>query len=311
MSYRAWRGPAGALTALVGHYNGQIITSGGLAFIDIADAIQGSATLPNITETAANYFVAYAGETGKFGVAKISKADQSINLTTLRTQFVDDHNVAAIIQTNSGKMFAAWATHSSEKFFQCRLSATADSDDWGSVVQVTTSDFCSYMQLHRIPGTARIFAFYRGGNSSTGEWKARWSDDEGATWTAEVQFAKNVYIQSWPNIDGKTIECVGYDNPHLGSDHNVYHFMVNLETGDYSGMAPRRSTKKLRCPRPMTTTRRRVTANPLVAASTALRASSATARTQAIWRCASSARLAAARWWSTPAALRPASASGD
>lgn len=198
----------------------------------IGNGIQGQWVAPNITATASWLYVGTAGLSGQFNVTRMSRTTFVGVTSTLATNATDDHDVPAIIQTNSGKMLTAFATHSLDAFVRTRLSATSDLDDWGSVLTVTASDTATYLQLHRLAATARIWMMYRVGSSSAGDWVMRYSDDEGATWSTERLLSMHTYIISVMDPDGIHIRCFGYAHPQAAATHDIFYFRVNLSTGD-------------------------------------------------------------------------------
>lgn len=198
----------------------------------IGNAIQGQWVAPNITATTDWIYVGTAGLAGQYYITRMSRSTLVGTTTTLSTDESDDHNVPAIIETNTGKIMVAYATHSLDEFVRSRLSATVDLDDWGSVRTLTTSDTATYMQVHRLAGVDRIWMLYRIGSSSAGDWVMRYSDDEGATWSTERILAQNTYIISVMDPDGVHIRCFAYEHPLVGSNHDIYYFRVNLSTGD-------------------------------------------------------------------------------
>jgi len=199
--------------------------------LPIAGAIQGQWVVPNIIQTSGAIYVGYAGTGGQFGVARIPSS-LAVSTTTLATREVDDHNVPAVIQTNSGKMLAVYNRHSLVTSVYNRLSASSDATDWGSERTATASTTATYLHLHRLTGVDRIWILYRVGNSSVGDWVIRYSDDEGATFSTERLLAPNTYLTSVPDPDGVNIRCFAYDHPVNGTDHDIYYFRVNLSTGD-------------------------------------------------------------------------------
>lgn len=205
--------------------------------LSIVSSMQGQWVQPNVTRSTSGgvdrIYAGAAGTTGQFRVAKIDTATEEIlATTTLQTNESDDHNVPAIIETNSGKILTKYATHSLQLRSWNRLSASVNSDDWGSIVDTASSDTTTYMQLARLAGQARIFAFYRVGDSALGAWVSRYSDDEGATWSAEVNLCPNTYITTMMDPDGVHLRCYGYQHPLAGSDHDIYYFRINLSNGD-------------------------------------------------------------------------------
>jgi hypothetical protein len=205
--------------------------------LNIVSSMQGQWVNPNVISSSAGsinrIYAGAAGTAGQFRVAKINPAtEEIIATTTLQTNETDDHNVPALIEVNSGKILTKFATHSLQLKSWNRLSASVNSDDWGTVVETASSDTTTYMQLARRAGQARVFALYRVGDSSVGDWVSRYSDDEGATWSAEVALATNTYLTSVMDADGVHLRCYGYQHPLAGSDHDIYYFRVNLSTGD-------------------------------------------------------------------------------
>jgi hypothetical protein len=207
-----------------------------LRTLDIADAIQGQWVNPNITLSTAGslskIYVGTAGTGGQFKVARIDSTTLVAENTVLQTNEVDDHNVPAVIETNTGKLMAAYATHSLQPRVWTRLSASTNDDDWGAVRTLNASDTATYMQLARRSGQGRIWMLYRVGNSSAGNWAIRYSDDEGATWAAERNLAPNTYLFTAMDPDGTHLRCFGYEHPVVGAHHDIRYFRINLANGD-------------------------------------------------------------------------------
>lgn len=205
----------------------------GLMYV-IANSIQGQWVAPNILRAATSDFVyvGSAGTGGQFRVSRINATTLATDTTTIVTREQDDHNIPALVQTNSGKIMAACATHSLRALIETKLSASANDDDWGSVRNLVTSGTATYNQLHRLAGADRIWMLYRIGSSSAGDWVMVYSDDEGATWSSERLLAPNTYVISVPDPDGVHIRCFGYAHPQAAGDHDIYYFRVDLATGD-------------------------------------------------------------------------------
>ena len=202
----------------------------------IQNAIQGQWVVANILATSGATYIATAARAGQYGITRRTSAGV-ITSTTLATHDPDDHNVAAIVQTNTGKMLVAYAQHSAVTNLNHRLSASSDADDWGTERTLSTGDVATYAQLWRRAGQDRIFLLYRIGSSALGSWQIRYTDDEGSTWSSEVQLATNTYLTSYLDPDGVNLRCFAYDHPTLGTDHDIYYFRVNLSTGDVTDSA--------------------------------------------------------------------------
>jgi hypothetical protein len=204
--------------------------------INLLDCIQGQWVAPNIIRSTAGggdkIFVGLAGEDGDFRVSMIDSVTFAESSTVLSTGTPDDHNVPALIETLSGQIMAAYATHSLHTFVRTRLSASVNSDDWGAVRTLTTSSTATYMQLARLAGEARIWMLYRIGSSTAGDWVMRYTDDDGVSWSTERLLAPNTYITSVMDPDGEHLRCFAYAHPLVGSNHDIYYFRVNLATGD-------------------------------------------------------------------------------
>jgi hypothetical protein len=198
----------------------------------IGNAIQGQWVAPNIIATANWLYVGTAGLGGQYYITRMSRTTLVGVTTTLATDESDDHNVPALVATNTGLIMPAFATHSLDLYVRSRLSATADLDNWGSVRTLVTSNTATYMQVHRLAATARIWMMYRIGSSSAGDWVMRYSDDDGVTWSTERILAQNTYVFSVIDPDGVHIRCFAYAHPLVGANHDIYYFRVNLSTGD-------------------------------------------------------------------------------
>jgi hypothetical protein len=205
--------------------------------LNVVNSMQGQWVNPNVVRSTGGgvdrIYAGAAGTSGQFRVAKIDTlTGELLATTTLQSNETDDHNVPAVIEANSGKILTKYATHSLQLKSWNRLSASVNSDDWGSIIETASSDTTTYMQLARRAGQARVFAFYRVGDSSVGAWVSRYSDDEGATWSSEVNLAPNTYMTTTMDADGVHLRCVAYDHPLAGSDHDIYYFRINLSNGD-------------------------------------------------------------------------------
>ncbi len=201
----------------------------------IQNAIQGQWVLPNVIETSGAIYAGYATRTGGFGVARL--VGSTVTRSTLATREADDHNVPALVQTVSGQILAVYSRHAAVATIYSRLSASADAMDWGTERTVSTSSAATYAQLHRLAGEARVWLLYRVGSSEEGSWAIRYTDDDGTTWSTERILCPNTYVASFPDPLVARIRCYAYDHPVNGSDHDVYYFDVDLETGDVENMA--------------------------------------------------------------------------
>lgn len=207
-----------------------------LQTLDIDNSIQGQWVNPNITLSTAGglskIYVGTAGTGGQFKIARIDSTTLVAENTVLQTNEVDDHNVPAAIETNTGKIMTAYATHSLQPRVWTRLSASTNDDDWGAVRVLNASDTATYMQLARRAGQDRIWMLYRVGNSGAGNWAIRYTDDEGATWTSERNLAPNTYLFTTMDPDGIHLRCYGYEHPIVGTHHDIRYFRINLTNGD-------------------------------------------------------------------------------
>lgn len=193
--------------------------------------MQGQWVGPNILQTSGAIYAGYATRGGQFGVARTASIP-TVTQVNLATREADDHNVPALIQTLTGKILAVYSRHAQVTTVYNKVSASNDAIDFGSERTFTASDVATYMHLFRLAGAARIWAMYRVGSSSGGTWGIRYTDDEGATWTAERTLCPNTYVTAVMDPDGVHVRCFAYDHPTLDTDHDIYYFRVNLATGD-------------------------------------------------------------------------------
>ena len=193
-------------------------------------AIQGQWVWPNIIETTDNIYAGSAGEDGEFYVSRIIKSTNVSTVATLGTNESDDHNVPAVIELNSGKILTAYSRHGLVSELYVKRSASVDAADFGAVVTVTTSAEATYSQLLRVPGAVRVWLLYRIATSA-GQMAIRYSDDEGDTWSAEQILISLPYMIA-AQVTSPNVYCYAYEHPISGSDHDIYHFRINLTTGD-------------------------------------------------------------------------------
>lgn len=217
----------------------RMLTAGGAEVqplsLDMADAIQGQWVVPNLTRVGSTVYSGSAGETGQFFIHRVD--GEVVNRTVLDDYESDDHNVPAVLELLDGRMMTAYATHSLRKWVRVRVSATANSDDWGAFTELATSENATYMQLARATGQARVWMLHRVGSSSLGNWAMRYTDDNGATWSSERNLCPNTYITSVVAEDGFSLRCYGYEHPVVGTDHDIRTFKIDLITGDVMNSA--------------------------------------------------------------------------
>lgn len=192
--------------------------------------MQGHWVWPNITDTGSYLYSGAAGQGGQFYVSRIVKSSDATNTTTLGTREIDDHNVPAIIKMPNSKMLAVYSRHGVASVQYLRISASNDSDDWGSETTLATTGFATYAQL-AIVGS-RIWLAYRVADGGSGHWVTRYSDDNAATWSAEVNITSIPYLIM--RLVGSVWRCHMYEHPITGTDHDIYTFQINLSTGAVS-----------------------------------------------------------------------------
>lgn len=192
-----------------------------------AGAMQGQWVYDITKQTTNNLFVGSAGQGGQFYCSKINRSTNAVNVTTLGTYEVDDHNVPSFIQQADGKIRAIYSRHGIASVLYTRLSASADSDDWGTETTFATSGLATYAQAF-VNGT-RTWLLYRVADAGAGHWVIRYSDDYGATWSAEVNLTEIPYLNA--RLSGGILRIAMYEHPYAGSDHSIYGFRIILSTG--------------------------------------------------------------------------------
>ncbi|HQL08158.1 MAG TPA: BNR-4 repeat-containing protein [Lentisphaeria bacterium] len=205
------------------------VAGGAPAFgtVAAAGAMQGQWVYDITKQTTNNLFVGSAGQGGQFYCSKINRSTNAVNVTTLATREVDDHNVPAFIQQADGKIRALYSRHGIASVLYTRMSASADSDDWGTETTFATSGNATYAQAF-VNGT-RTWLLYRVADAGSGHWVIRYSDDYGATWSAEVNLTEIPYLNA--RLSGGILRIAMYEHPYAGSDHDIYGFRITLSTG--------------------------------------------------------------------------------
>lgn len=176
--------------------------------------------------------VGLAGTGGEKRVARISRAGLVSTVLTVPggTFETDDHDVLGATLLPDGRALTGFSRHSvvgtASVYYRISVDNTATS--WGTLQQLATSPQPSYMQLWTVG--SRVFMFYRVGNSASGYWVMRWSDNNAATWTAEVQVTPVAYLGT--KAEGTIISCAMYGHPVTSTDKKVYVFTIDTTTGD-------------------------------------------------------------------------------
>lgn len=209
-----------------------------------ANGIQGQWVKPNIVRnkidvsTSGDYTMfGSASSSGQFNVSK-RLANGSITTVELAKNESDDHNVPGLLQLASGHWVAFWNRHSinGQNGIRYALTATPHGMDFGpmqivaGVISGGGVTNSSYSQMWLLG--SRIWAMYRTGNSSSGVWVIRYSDDNCTTWSTERTLTPTAYLDS--SLDGNTLHCVMYNHPVNQSKHNIWTFTVDLISGDVS-----------------------------------------------------------------------------
>lgn len=192
-----------------------------------AGAMQGQWVHDPLAVIGSNIFVGSAGQGGQFYCSKITRATDAVNVTTLATREVDDHNWPAFFPRADGRIVAVYSRHGVVSSIYMRVSATANSDDWGTETTLATSGDATYAQV--FVNGSRTWLLYRVADGGSGHWVIRYSDDYGATWSAEVNLTTIPYLNA--RLSGGILRVAMYEHPYAGSDHDIYGFRITLSTG--------------------------------------------------------------------------------
>ncbi|KQP43919.1 S-layer family protein [Pseudorhodoferax sp. Leaf274] len=185
--------------------------------------------------TAGDYtMMGSAGQGGQFYVTKlVNGVPQST--VVLDTNEIDDHNEPSFVQLWNGAWMAIWNRHgiTGQYGFRYAVTATPHGMDFGAVQYVagggTTADYQSTYNQVFMHGQ-RLIVTYRIGTSSGGWNVLRYSDNGGRTWSAERQLHGLTY-QTSAKV-GNELRSLAYLHPLNGSQHNIFEFVINLDTGD-------------------------------------------------------------------------------
>ncbi|QDV22915.1 BNR-4 repeat-containing protein [Aureliella helgolandensis] len=152
----------------------------------------------------------------------------------------DDHNNPSICIRSDGRYLVAYCEHNNGDTVKFRVSTNPhDGSAWGSEysIEPTTQGVLSYSQLWRLSGEDKIYLFGR--HDGADKWYYVTSDDDGETWSAQVDFIDHGTFQCYPRfwtngIDRFLIVCTKKEN-------NVNSFIANDSAGvalDLTGNRP-------------------------------------------------------------------------
>jgi hypothetical protein len=146
----------------------------------------------------------------------------------------DDHYTPSLLVESDKPVIVFYVDHNGDGLVRYRKGiANASIDD----LQVeATIDFgailLSYSQVYREPGTDNLLLLTRGENEY---WYYAISDDYGATWsgkTALFSFGAGEKGYLCTTQNGNILSVALYGHPTVGTIHEIYHCLINLNTGN-------------------------------------------------------------------------------
>ncbi|QDV23567.1 BNR-4 repeat-containing protein [Aureliella helgolandensis] len=152
----------------------------------------------------------------------------------------DDHNNPSICIRSDGRYLVAYCEHNNGNTVKFRVSTNPnDGSEWDAEysIEPTTQGVLSYSQLWRLSGEDKIYLFGR--HDGADKWYYVTSDDDGETWSSQVNFIDHGTFQCYPRfwtngIDKFLIICTKKEN-------NVNSFIANDSAGvalDLTGNRP-------------------------------------------------------------------------
>ncbi|QDV24401.1 BNR-4 repeat-containing protein [Aureliella helgolandensis] len=168
-----------------------------------------------------------------------TKTQQDILLSTTDLEG-DDHNNPSICIRSDGRYLVAYCEHNERNTVKFRVSTNPnDGSAWDAEYSITPTveGILSYTQLWRLSGEDKIYLFGR--HDGADAWYYVTSTDDGATWSAQVDFIDHGTFQCYPRfwtngVDKFLIVCTKKEN-------NVNSFIANDSAGvalDLTGNRP-------------------------------------------------------------------------
>ena len=99
---------------------------------------------------------------------------------------VNEHNAPHIFVLSDDRIMVFWSDHAGSYLYYLTSTNPHDITSWGDV-NALTGDLFTYPRVVQLSSESnRIYLFYRGGSSATGDFKYRISNDNGVSWGAAV-----------------------------------------------------------------------------------------------------------------------------
>jgi hypothetical protein len=211
---------------------------------EISNASHGHWSYPLSASDDTGILMGFAGSTG--GAIGIAKLDYATGLVRKRLlDYIDgqdDHNLPATHLAPDGSVLLAYCGHATETKVYFKRTCGKDSPLEISLSStLTTSGSVSYTQFIELGADAltpgRVLLFYRLGGSTDGAWAIRWTDDYGRTWSAETIILGVVGATAtsipYANFslkpgDNSIVRVFAYENPEVGTDHDLYYGFLNF-----------------------------------------------------------------------------------
>lgn len=184
-------------------------------------------------------FVTWSANTGIWvgSVDDATLAVETFKLFDVSQMFeVNDHVVAGLRVRSDGRILAVYADHAKSPMYSRLSTNPGDVTSWGAQQTVggTSTTYPMLDHLTTMGASGRTFLFYRTGQLAQPDRAFRYSDDDGATWTAESVFVTTPghrpYLKMWSDGASK-IHFVATDgHPRNYTTNSVYHFYYDAGT---------------------------------------------------------------------------------
>lgn len=185
---------------------------------------------------------AYNG-VGQNKIAKYDYATHELSMGMFSGPGLDDHNNAAIVVRNDGRLIVFYAGHGIDDQLRWRISTSPeDVTSWGSEQTDTDSAISpsvTYSVAFRLTGEGgdpdgRIYHFYR---SPITQWRMRYSDDSGATWSTKATFLaggnRPYPVFCWNGVDRFDLVWASAGPTDANPSQGIWHIYYDAADGLY------------------------------------------------------------------------------
>jgi hypothetical protein len=181
----------------------------------------------------------YFGGIDSLGNVIVSQVDPSTGATVSSVvdtlPIADSHSAPAILVDSDGYIWAFYSKHALETSIYYKKSTNPeDISAWGAKQTLAFDYNVTYPQVFQSAG-GRIILMCRSAASNNTDWRAMWTDDAGANWSADrawVSTAAWLYCEPKQHADFDTLSVLFSWHPLNGAAHGLYMARVDLDSGD-------------------------------------------------------------------------------